>query len=281
MMRSLLLLTAAFVSCTAPRPSIQPAVPQPGAAHQPPIKGNAASPDPKSIPSPVVPSGPIKPPSLVRASLSGIAIEAVSFDSRSHYLAVADQPDGPGSKWPDCRAAGKAGSGIAAINAGFFTPEGGPLGRVIANGVSTGGINRGSSLGSGFYVCSSSGNMELIRRERFKGGHQALQSGPFLIENGRAIGGLSGKQSSARSFVACDGGCRWIIARTGACSLSALANALEGQSIGSTRLSQVLNLDGGRSSEIWASDKVTSGPRFERPFWNKPVRNFLIVSPRP
>jgi hypothetical protein len=41
-----------------------------------------------------------------------------------------------------------------------------------------------------------------------------------------------------------------------------------------------LNLDGGRSSDLWISSAVQGGPLRERPLWNKPVRNFLVLIPR-
>ncbi|MEP4079586.1 phosphodiester glycosidase family protein [Haloferula sp.] len=281
MMRILLLLTIVLASCAGPQPDST--VELPPAAPSEALEGSDSNLEPQTqADPPITPlsKGPVNPPRFVKTSLAGISIEAITFDSRSHFLAVADQAQGPGSIWPDCRAAGQSTGGIAAINAGFFTPEGKPLGKVITNGKSTGEINRASSLGSGFYIRSSSGTMDLIRREKFNSARQALQSGPFLVENGSAVGGLSDKQSSARSIVAYDGRSQWVIARTGACSLSQLARALQGNSIGDTTLQQVLNLDGGRSSEFWASDKVSGGPHFERPFWNKAVRNFLVVRSR-
>ena len=234
--------------------------------------------------TPVAPSTNTTPsapqaPRYLKTSLAGISIQAVTFDSRTHHLLVADQPSGPGSRWPDGRAAGRALNGLAAINGGFFTPEGAPLGRVIASGKSTGGINRASSLGSGFYA-EKGQRPALIRRERFSGGDQALQAGPFLVENGRRVSGLSTKSSSARTFIATDGKHGWILARTGACSLADLAKALSGAKIGPVRIESALNLDGGRSSEFWASGQLRGGPAFTRPLWNKPVRNFLVLKPR-
>lgn len=276
MMRPLFLLSLVLASCSGPAPQTQ-STPLTATKFETSSDAGVDLEAQQPAPPALVSKGPISPPSFVRTSLGGISIEAVTFDSRSHYLAVADQPAGPGSKWPDCRAAGQAFGGIAAINAGFFTPEGAPLGKVIANGTSTGGVNRASSLGAGFYVRNSVGIMDLIRRESFSGGHQALQSGPFLVEHGQPVDGLSEKQSTARCFMAHDGGTQWVIARTGACSLESLASALGGRSIGSNRLKSVLNLDGGRSSEIWASSAISNGPFFDRPFWNKPVRNYLVL----
>lgn len=270
-----LILASCSVPGTGPQTSAQPESKIKFQSENRPIL-DAASPAKKPD---QIPQGPIQSPAFIRTSLSGISIDAVTFDSRSHFLAVADQAGGPGSQWPDSRAAARAIGGVAAINAGFFTPEGTPLGKVIASGNSSGAINRSSSLGSGFYV-QNGGSMGLVRRENFRGGDQALQSGPFLVENGRSSDGLSKKQSSARSFVAYDGASRWVIARTGACSLSSLAQAIEGKSLGGVALKTALNLDGGRSSEMWISGDVRNGPHFERPFWNKPVRNFIILSSR-
>ena len=276
MMRPLLLLSLIFASCSGPAPR-PPSVPHSASNVVSPATDQLSPKMEEPTPPAPTPKGPLNSPTFVRTSIGGISIEAVTFDSRSHFLAIADQPGGPASKWPDCKTAGQALGGIAAINAGFFTPEGDPLGKVISNGTSAGSINRSSSLGAGFYIRSATGNMSLIRREQFRDAQQALQSGPFLVEHGRSVGGLSEKQSSARCFVAHDGGTRWIIARTGPCSLKSLSSALIGQSIGSVHLESVLNLDGGRSSELWASGKISNGPYFERPIWNKSVRNYLIL----
>ena len=223
------------------------------------------------------PSGKVHPTRLVRTKLQGIAIEALIYDSRRCQAVVLDQKQGPGTTWPSARAAAASTGAIAAVNAGFFTPEGDPLGLVIAGGDRRGGINRASSLGSGFYALSSSGNPELLRRSAFKGAKEAVQSGPFLVERGRAVGGLSDQSSSARTFIATDGGSGWMVVRTGPCSLSQLAPALEGASIGAIRVRTALNLDGGRSSELWVSDQVSGGGTHTRPIWNKPVRNFLAI----
>ena len=213
-----------------------------------------------------------------RSSIGGISISGISYDGRSHHLAVADQENGPGSKWADAGTAAKAYSGIAAINGGFFTPEGRPLGLVVSDGKKTGSINRASSLGAGMFAGEDT--PALVRRERAGNSRTALQSGPFLVEGNRAVGRLSGKTSSARSFIAWDGASGWILARTGPCSLSQLASALAGAELGGVKIKKALNLDGGRSSDLWIASSVQGGPLHERPLWNKPVRNFLVLIPR-
>ncbi|MCW1922588.1 phosphodiester glycosidase family protein [Luteolibacter arcticus] len=210
--------------------------------------------------------------------VAGIQFIAVAFDSRTHRLTIADQDGGPGSRWADAAAAGRELGGIAAVNAGFFTPEGKPLGLVVTGGKRVGSINRASSLGAGMFVGGNSPALQ--RREQGNGASEVLQSGPFLVENGRLISGLSQDSSTARTIVGWDGGQGWFIARTGACSLAGLGQALAAAELGGVKARTVLNLDGGRSSDLWVSSSVPGGPISQRPFWNKPVRNFLVLVPR-
>jgi uncharacterized protein YigE (DUF2233 family) len=221
---------------------------------------------------------PMRVLQVVPTTLSGISITAVTFDSRTLRLAIADQDGEPGSRWADAEAAAKELGGIAAVNGGFFTPEGKPLGLVVSGGKKAGSLNRASSLGAGLFVGGSS--PALLRREHSTNASEVLQSGPFLVENGRAISGLSQDGSTARTVIGWDGGHGWFIARTGACSLAKLGQALAGARIGGVKVRTVLNLDGGRSSDLWVSSSVPGGPVSQRPFWNKPVRNFLVLVPR-
>lgn len=256
-----------------------------GAPLDPPTTSEARDHRDTLEPSPDEPAPPPKPSTPVplghgSTRIDGIAVEFVRFDSRTHRLAVVDQARGPGSEFTDSRAAGRARGALAAINGGFFTPEGEPLGRVISDGQSRGAINRASSLGAGFLVETSGGQLQIVRRRHFAGGRQALQSGPFLTENHRPVGGLDAEARAARSWVATDGNGGWLVARSGPSTLAGLAAALEGAEIGGIRPRTALNLDGGRSSELWVAPEVPGGPAFTRPLWNKPVRNFLVLRPR-
>jgi len=221
---------------------------------------------------------PVQVLQVVPTTLSGISLTAVTFDSRHQSLAIADQPGGPGSRWADAAAAGRELGGIAAVNAGFFTPEGNPLGLVVTGGQRISPMNRASSLGAGLFTGGNSPALQ--RREQSTNAPEVLQSGPFLVENGRVISGLSQDSSTARTILGWDGGHGWFIARTGACSLAQLGQALAGAEFGGVKARTVLNLDGGRSSDLWVSSAVAGGPVSQRPFWNKPVRNFLVLVPR-
>ena len=78
----------------------------------------------------VTPAAPqlIMPLAYHSVSSQGITISAVYFDDRKFQLTVADQADGCGSQWLDAKSAALSCDGYAAINGGFFTPEGKPLG---------------------------------------------------------------------------------------------------------------------------------------------------------
>jgi len=225
---------------------------------------------------------PPQPPRTTGGNFSGITFEGVSFDTRSHRLVVIDQAGGPGSRFADAAAAARSVGGIAAVNGGFFTPEGAPLGWVIAAGKRSGAWNSASSLGSG--VWHDSGSSAISRREKLGrtgagGMRELLQAGPMLVENGRAVFGLDSVKSSARTMILWDGGKRWWIGRSTHASLAQSSAALAGAPVPGWPVRHALNLDGGRSSELWVAPSVSGGPLTRRPPWNRPVRNFLVLVP--
>ncbi|MDB4295809.1 phosphodiester glycosidase family protein, partial [Akkermansiaceae bacterium] len=190
-------------------------------------------------------------------------------------LLVADQ-DGLGSKWTSSQKAG-AGS-LAAINGGFFTPEGKPLGLVISNGKRTGGTNRASSLGSGFFI---GGDERLISRESYlstkPSARNLLQTGPRLVWSGKMMSGLQKGDNRPRSFLLWDGNEHFGIGYANSATLSSLASALSKQPISGFKIHHALNLDGGRSSDLWVSPSVNGGGLTRRSWLNKDVRNYLVL----
>jgi len=231
------------------------------------------------------PSHPVEAPILTRRSIGGIEFEGVAFDSRTHRLVVADQAGGPGSQYATAADAGSRTGGIMALNAGFFTPEGTPLGLVVSAGKAAGSWNSSSSLGGGVWFEDFSGK-PAIRRRGDLGKSAALQTreliqvGPMLVENGRGVGGLESQKSSARTVILWDGGTRWWLGRGSPCTLAAFANALAGAGPAGWNVRHALNLDGGRSVDLWVSGAVSGGPAGHRPPWNRAVRNFLVLKTR-
>ena len=225
---------------------------------------------------------PVSAPQVTVQEISGIEFTGVTFDSRSHHLVVVDQPDGPGSRYPDSESAARSRGGFAAVNAGFFTPEGAPLGLVVSSGRISGSWNSASSLGSGAWFRDPAGVMAIARREKLgRTGASAMrelvQAGPLLVERGQTVSGLESTKSSARTLILWDGGTRWWIGCGSPCTLAALGQALANSSPAGWPVHAALNLDGGRSSDLWIADSITGGPILKRPPWNRPVRNFLVL----
>lgn len=272
-----------LASCTPYEPATAP--PQKKAATAPPPAA-AITPIPLTE-APKISENPNPPaaPTLVTRNLPEFNLEGVAFDSRTHRLRVIDQEDGPGTTFTDAAHAGTSRSALAAINAGFFTPEGEPLGLLVAAGKSAGSWNSATSIGSAIWHESHSGTSRISRRNETnpataKQMRETLQSGPMLVDRGLAVSGLESDKTSARCFIAWDGGTRWFIGRTSPCPLNSLAATLaSGKHCGWT-IHRAMNLDGGRSSDLWISSSVSGGPLTSRPPWNRPVRNFLILVPR-
>lgn len=257
-------------------------------ATAPPLRSAPKLPGVQNSPAIEIPSSPAtpeSPPRFTTEEISGITFEGVAFDSRNHRLVVADQADGPDTKFADAAAAAKARGGIAATNAGFFTPEGAPLGLVVSSGAVSGAWNSSSSLGSGVWFEDASGKSSISRREnlgraRASSMRELIQAGPLLVENGHAITGLEANKTSARIVILWDGGTQWWIGRGSPCSLAALGQALANAKPAGWKIRQALNLDGGRSADLWVSAATAGGPFVSRPPWNRPVRNFLVLVPR-
>lgn len=219
-----------------------------------------------------------KIPEAKSISIQGITFQTVFYDSRTHKLVVADQKKGPGSDFLDAKAAAASEPDIlAAINAGFFTPEGKPLGFLISKGTLTGSKNS-SSLGAGVYQIKN-GVQSLIRQASFSknGVQEALQSGPFLVWNKKAPSRLSNERPRARSLILTDGKHNWAIAQTSPTTLSHLGTVLSSTPFNGWTVQSALNLDGGRSCDLFVSPSISGGGIHHRSFIAKPVRNFLLL----
>ena len=218
------------------------------------------------------------PASIEKVSSRGLDLTFLLFDERSYHLSVADKKEGPDTEWPTAEAAAMAHGALAAINASFFDPEGDPLGLVIENGRRIGKWNSNSSLTSGVFAMEK--RPRLLRRQHwrsFSPTRHLIQAGPFLVENDIAVGGLENQKRSPRSFLVWDGGSRWALGYADKASLAELATALAAQPVTQLDITTALNLDGGRSSDLWVSAEMPGGPLNTRTLWNRPVRNYLLL----
>lgn len=285
MLRLMFLVSSlALAACTPHSPSHSRAThhPAPPAAPKKPLVKKALGLQAQPVQS--VQPRPVRPLAYHRTSSQGVTLAMVCFDDREYQLRVADQPDGCGSRWMDARSAAGSYRGLAAINGGFFTPEGKPLGLLMETGTSRGHINQ-SSLGAGMFISSKTASA-IIRRERYSSSRLAaeaynlLQTGPMLVERGQPVTGLSKANHRPRSFIAWDGGHHWAIGHAQSTTLAALAKALANTSPKGFNINTALNLDGGRSSDLWVGPEVPNGNQTHRSFLNKPVRNYLVLIPR-
>ena len=284
---SLTLLTLAVVSCA---PQTDPAPPKEITAATSPVRAeqypgnNEPLPAEGTLPT----SKSLHAIRAQKAEVAGVTLTYLSFDTRTHTLAVVDQAT-VGSEFQSAAAVTRAKGALATINGGFFTPEGQPLGLVYQNGKKSGSLNTASSLGSGVvYVDEKLAQPVIARRATFQGWlkdpafnpKEVLQTGPFLVEDGRAVSGLSNDQARVRSLLLWDGEHHFAIAQCAPISLRNLGGALAKQPLSGFKVQVALNLDGGRSADLNISSKVPGGPINLRTWLNKPVRNYVIVKPQ-
>lgn len=303
-MKLLLILTGAlfFTSCsylrpaapvTATVPAVTPTVPSPAAAPivlpntspqpvmaKPQVTRNTAIPQvPVSLPAPVVlPPTAAYPLRYQEVNSQGITFHLVTFDTSEYTLKVADQPT-LGGNWPSAKTAALNLGGVAAVNGGFFNADGSPLGLVRSQGKSAGSWNTSSSLTSGVYQYSQ-GRSQLLRNSSAnRSATELLQTGPFLIENYGTVSGLSQKRVAQRSILLWDGKNHFALGITSSCTLGDLAPAIKALPSSLPRMT-ALNLDGGRSTDLYVSSKVSNGGTVKGHWLKSQVRNYLVLKKR-
>ena len=204
-------------------------------------------------------------------------VQLILFDGRHHRVRVVDQPDswaGGGALDDTLRAAGA----VAGVNGGFFSPEFAPLGLMIADGRKTGDWQTNRLLSGALAV--RDGTPQLVwnaEGRRDATASDFLQAGPRLVDGGRAMATLDRVKSAARTFVATDGGHWWAIGVVRSTSLFELGRLLAApELIPGLRIRRALNLDGGRSSALYA--RLSDGTEISEPGWST-VRNYVAIVP--
>ena len=281
-LRAAALLSAISVFSCAPAP-VPP--PRPTAHAAEPSKPDAPSHPQQTNPA-APPAATLQPLQYTSSRHHNLTLHGVAFDSREYKLRVLDQKNGPGSEFTTAQQAARAHNAIAAANGGFFTPDGRPLGLVVADGITSGNWNNSSSLGSAVWLEDASGRSLIARRSPHArslaaSAHNLLQSGPLLIEHGHPVSGLDSVKSSTRTFLLWDGGHRWWMGQSSPVSLQALANSLARNPPTPWQPALALNLDGGRSSDLWLASSSAGPQRNVRSPWNRTVRNYLVLLPSP
>jgi hypothetical protein len=181
------------------------------------------------------------------------------FNSRAFRLEVVDfGGDSNGAGATLAAALGAAGC-PAGVNGGFFHPNRRPAGLVIAQARR---INRFETarLLSGVIYSDGEG-IHLMRRGRLQDHPRIdalLQSGPYLVEDARAVRGLSASDPRRRTFIATDWRGRWAIGTTlGPLTLADLAECLASPgALLPWRVDRAPNFDGGTSSGFYLAGQA-------------------------
>lgn len=205
-----------------------------------------------------------------------VRLSGVSFSAKDSVLRVIDNP-------PEARvslsAALVSASAVAGVNGGYFHKDFTPLGLVVSDGETLHAYERAKLL-SGI-IAVRNGRIELVRSGELKENQplqEALQAGPWLVENGAAIASLNAEKLARRTLVAGDGTGNWALVATSPLTLAETAEVLLLKDLpGGWTIRNALNLDGGSSTALVA----LSGDRavIDIPSFG-PVRNYLAIVPR-
>lgn len=209
-------------------------------------------------------------------------IDLVWFNAMDFTFKVID--NGPLNQpvYPGLAAAMQANGCIAGCNGGFFLQDHAPSGLMIAGGESTGRFGEGALL-SGLLLSSGNRNPYLLRRAEYDGpkykASDLVQAGPFLVDQGSPVKGLSPENSRRRTFAIHDGGKWFALGLSDAFTLAELGLILARTDFSPSRkIHRALNLDGGTSSGLYFERGKAGEPVQIEPF--KTVRNFVGIVPR-
>jgi len=205
-----------------------------------------------------------------------VQLSGVSFDTKNCELQVLDNP--PEARQP-LTVAMKAAGAVAGVNGGYFHPDDRPLGLVVAGGKTLHGFERAKLLSGIFMV--RDGRASLVRSEKFSPLppiKEALQAGPWLVEDGKPVSGLQAGRLARRTVVARVGRSRWVLLVTSPVTLAELGEILVVPGVlGEGSVADALNLDGGSSSLLVASKEGRA--LLDIPSFGS-VRNYLAIVPR-
>jgi exopolysaccharide biosynthesis protein len=176
---------------------------------------------------------------LIAAHPSAFAFRVVSNDE-GRYGSVEDPA--------------RAEDAVAGVNGGYFQPDGTPVGLLISDNRTVHKFETAKLLSGVFFV--RDGKPGLVRSQRFgkiKSASQAIQCGPFLLEDGKSLNGLNNERSAPRTFVFMGNDSVWGFGICRSVTLAEMSQILSLHDLlGHTSLVTALNLDGGSSTQFWA-----------------------------
>lgn len=204
-------------------------------------------------------------------------IHAYLFDERECALRIIDEGNISAPRYGSLEKALQASGCLAGVNGGYFGADasGTPLGLLIENGKKISPF-AGRSFTVAGVVYETGSAIRLVRSGVYAdnppAATQALQGGPFLVENARPVPGLHRDKVALRTFIATDGRGKWCIGTTSPMSLGELADWLaQPGTLPGMNVRVALNLDGGSSSAYWVGNPHCYYPSI------KQVRNYLGI----
>jgi hypothetical protein len=209
-------------------------------------------------------------------------IDLVWFHAADYTFTVIDNgPEIDRPIYSGLAAAMQQNGCLAGCNGGFFLKDHGPSGLMISRGTVSGKFGTGGLL-SGVLLSSGNRNPYLLRRAEYDSGKykatDLIQCGPFLVDQGKSVRGLSPENSRRRTFIAHDGGKWFALGLSGTFTLAELGEVLSHADFSPSRkLHRALNLDGGSSSGLYF-ERGSGDPVGIEPY--KTVRNFVGIVPR-
>jgi exopolysaccharide biosynthesis protein len=167
---------------------------------------------------------------------------------------------------------------VAGINGGYFDSGLSAIGLLISNGRVIHGLQRAKLLSGIFYV--KGGRPALARTREFPGVtgvEQAIQCGPFLVDEGRPVPGLDNGRAAARTFIFSCGSSLWGFGICRSVTLEEMGRILaEISLVPDHRINRALNFDGGSSTTFYV--KTGNGTIFSE---GRPVvSNYLVARPK-
>ena len=207
-----------------------------------------------------------------------VTLHLLSFDSGRYTFRVLDQePAGQA----DLETVLRRNHCLAGTNGGYFRPDFDPVGLLMCDGRLVQPETRARLL-TGALVVTRKHHITLRRANRpLPGKHarQALQSGPFLVENSQPVAGLNAQHGAQRVAVFTDGWRRWGLVASSDVTLAEFGAILADPALlpDGLRIAGALNLDGGHSTAMWS---LQPG---QEPFYLREggsVRDFVGIVPR-
>lgn len=202
-------------------------------------------------------------------------IDLALFSTRSCTLRVIDQPAPPRS---DLAQAMREKGCLAGVNGGYFDPDYAPIGLLISDGKMIAPLQRARLITG--VLAASPRKVQILRIREFSQQQKldaAVQCGPFLVDQGRSIGGLEKTRTARRTFAAVGNVNRAALGFCSNVSLSELAKILATTRLADDfKIERALNLDGGSSSAFWIARESSAFSIPEQ----KTVRDFVGVVPK-